>query len=74
MKNESQKLLCDFLLENGIENLVGVPDSTLKHFIAQGLKKKKNIINCRSLAVPSSSPFFFVNCFFFVSKLKEDRG
>ena len=47
MKNERQKLLCDFLLENGIENLVGVPDSTLKHFIAQGLKKKKNIIATR---------------------------
>ena len=47
MKNENQKLLCDFLLENGIENLVGVPDSTLKHFIAQGLKKKKNIIATR---------------------------
>ena len=47
MKNENQKLLCNFLLDNGIQNFVGVPDSTLKYFIAQGLKKKKNIITTR---------------------------
>ena len=29
---------------NKIENFVGVPDSTLKHFIDEGLKKKKIII------------------------------
>ena len=47
MKNENQKQMCDFLLNNGIENLVGVPDSTLKHFIAEGLELKKNIIATR---------------------------
>ena len=47
MKNENQKQMCDFLLENGIQNLVGVPDSTLKYFISQGMKKKKNIIATR---------------------------
>ena len=47
MKNENQKQMCDFLLNNGIQNLVGVPDSTLKHFIAKGLELKKNIIATR---------------------------
>ena len=47
MKNKNQERLCSFLLDNGIENLIGVPDSTLKYFIAQGLKKKKNIITTR---------------------------
>ena len=47
MRNENQKRMCNFLLNNGIENLVGVPDSTLKHFIAEGLKLKKNIIATR---------------------------
>jgi len=47
MKKDNQKQMCDFLLENGIQNLVGVPDSTLKFFISQGLKKKKNITTTR---------------------------
>jgi sulfopyruvate decarboxylase TPP-binding subunit len=47
MKNKNQERLCSFLLDHGIENLIGVPDSTLKSFIAQGLKKKKNIITTR---------------------------
>jgi sulfopyruvate decarboxylase subunit alpha len=47
MKNVNQKQMCNFLLKNGIENLVGVPDSTLKYFIAEGLKLKKNIIATR---------------------------
>ena len=34
----------NFLSNNGIENFVGVPDSTLKHFIKQGLKKNKILI------------------------------
>ncbi len=37
----------DFLSNNGIENFVGVPDSTLKHFISRGLKKKKVLITTR---------------------------
>lgn len=47
MKNENQKRMCDFLLKNGIQNLVGVPDSTLKYFIEQGFEKKRNIIATR---------------------------
>ena len=37
----------DFLSNNGIKNFIGVPDSTLKHFIEQGLKKKKILIATR---------------------------
>lgn len=47
MNGENQKLLCNFLLDNGIENLIGVPDSTLKYFIKQGINKNKNIITTR---------------------------
>ena len=37
----------NFLANNGIKNFIGVPDSTLKHFIEQGLKKKKILIATR---------------------------
>ena len=37
----------NLLLKQGIENFVGVPDSTLKYFISEGLKKKKIIISTR---------------------------
>jgi len=37
----------DFLVKNRIENFVGVPDSTIKYFIDQGLKKKKVLISTR---------------------------
>jgi len=37
----------NFLSNNGIENFVGVPDSTLKHFIKQGLKKNKILITTK---------------------------
>ena len=37
----------DFLFRKGIENFVGVPDSTLKQFISHGLKSKKIIITTR---------------------------
>lgn len=47
MNSENQKQICHFLLDNGIENIIGVPDSTLKHFIAESLKLKKNIIATR---------------------------
>jgi sulfopyruvate decarboxylase TPP-binding subunit len=47
MKNENQKQMCKFLLKNGIENIVGVPDSTLKPFIAESLKLKNTIVATR---------------------------
>ena len=37
----------NFLLKNGVENFIGVPDSTLKKFIQEGLTKKKIIISTR---------------------------
>ena len=47
MKKSFQIDLFDFLVKNDIENYVGVPDSTLKHFISRALEKKKIIITTR---------------------------
>ena len=47
MKELTQKLVFDYLFNNGIENFIGVPDSTMKHFIDQGLKKNKIIITTK---------------------------
>ncbi len=47
MKELTQKQIFDFLFNNGIENFIGVPDSTMKHFIDQGLKKNKIIITTK---------------------------
>ena len=37
----------NFLNQNGIENFIGVPDSTMKYFIDEGLKKNKILIATR---------------------------
>ena len=37
----------NFLSNSRIENFIGVPDSTLKHFIEQGLKKNKILITTK---------------------------
>lgn len=42
-----QKQMFDYLHHMGIENFVGVPDSTLKNFIQQGLDKEKILIASR---------------------------
>ena len=42
-----QSNVFNFLLKNGVENFIGVPDSTLKKFIHEGLSKKKIIISTR---------------------------
>ena len=47
MTENFQNQMFDFLLKNGINNFVGVPDSTLKNFIEQGIKKKKILIATR---------------------------
>ena len=47
MKEDIQRKLFDYLLKNKIFNFVGVPDSTMKYFIDQGLKKKKVLITTR---------------------------
>ena len=44
MNEKIQRDIFQFFYKNKIENFVGVPDSTLKHFIAEGLKKNKIII------------------------------
>ena len=41
MTKDFQTNVFNLLLKNGIENFIGVPDSTLKKFIEEGLKKKK---------------------------------
>ena len=47
MKPDIQKKIFDYLLKNKIYNFVGVPDSTMKHFIDQGLKRNKILIATR---------------------------
>ena len=47
MKEDIQRKLFDHLSKNKISNFVGVPDSTMKYFIDQGLKKKKVLITTR---------------------------
>lgn len=37
----------DYLSQNKIENFIGVPDSTMKYFIEQGLQEKKILITTR---------------------------
>ena len=47
LRDLSQRKMFDLLLHIGIENFIGVPDSTMKYFISQGLKKKKIIVTTR---------------------------
>ncbi len=44
MNEKIQRKIFQYFNKNKIENFVGVPDSTLKHFIDEGLKNKKIII------------------------------
>ncbi len=44
MDEKIQRKIFQFFNKNKIENFVGVPDSTLKHFIDEGLKCKKILI------------------------------
>ena len=47
MKEVIQRKIFDYLLKNKICNFVGVPDSTMKYFIDQGLKRNKILIATR---------------------------
>ena len=47
MNQTDQIQLFDYLLKNKVENFIGVPDSTMKHFIHRGLEKNKIIISTR---------------------------
>lgn len=47
MKKESQEKMFDHFSKFGITHFVGVPDSTMKYFLARGINKKKIIITTR---------------------------
>ena len=47
MKELTQRQIFDYLFNNGIENFIGVPDSTMKYFIEQGFEKNKILITTR---------------------------
>jgi len=47
LKKHFQEKIFNFLVDKGIDNFVGVPDSTLKNFISEGLRQKKIIIATR---------------------------
>ena len=47
MKEIYQRKIFDYLVKNKIENFVGVPDSTIKYFIDQGLQCKKILLTTR---------------------------
>ena len=47
MTKSFQSNIFNFFLKKGVKNFVGVPDSTLKKFIEEGLQKKKIIISTR---------------------------
>ena len=47
MKEETQRKIFHYLKKKKIENFIGVPDSTLKHFIDECLKNDSIIISTR---------------------------
>jgi sulfopyruvate decarboxylase subunit alpha len=47
LNEKVQRKILNLLVKKGVKNFVGVPDSTLKHFIDEGLKKEKILITTR---------------------------
>jgi len=47
LKEIYQRKIFDYLIKNKIKNFIGVPDSTMKHFIDQGFKRRKMLITTR---------------------------
>ena len=47
MKEYTQREIFNYFVKKGVENFIGVPDSTMKYFVDQGLKKKRVIIATR---------------------------
>ena len=47
MNEKTQRKIFQYFSKNKIENFVGVPDSTLKHFIDEGMLLKKIIFTTR---------------------------
>ena len=47
MNEKTQRQIFNILKKKGIKNFVGVPDSTMKYFIDEGLKKEEILITTR---------------------------
>ena len=47
MNEKIQRKLFGYLQKKGVDNFIGVPDSTMKFFISEGLRSKKIIITTR---------------------------
>ncbi len=47
MNETTQRKVFNYLLKNKVQNFIGVPDSTMRHFINQGLKKNKILITTK---------------------------
>ena len=47
MNEKIQRNFFNYLVRNDVKNFVGVPDSTMKHFIDEGLCQKKILIATR---------------------------
>ncbi len=47
MKEAAQREVFNYLVKKGIENFIGVPDSTMKYFVDEGLKKKRITVATR---------------------------
>tara|TARA_B110001454_G_scaffold150244_1_gene139594 strand:- start:276 stop:764 length:489 start_codon:yes stop_codon:yes gene_type:complete len=47
LNEKTQRQIFNILKKKGIKNFVGVPDSTMKYFIDEGLKKEKILITTR---------------------------
>ena len=47
MKEKIQRSVFKYFSKNGINNFVGVPDSTMKYFIEEGLEQRKIFITTR---------------------------
>ena len=47
MKAIIQKKIFNYLLKNEVKKFIGVPDSTMKYFIDEGLKKNKILITTK---------------------------
>ena len=47
MNEKTQRQIFNILKKKGIKKFIGVPDSTMKYFIDEGLKKEKILITTR---------------------------
>tara|TARA_B100000029_G_scaffold446447_1_gene467597 strand:- start:545 stop:1033 length:489 start_codon:yes stop_codon:yes gene_type:complete len=69
LNEKSQRRFFDYLHKKGIKQFLGVPDSTMKYFIDQGLKKKKILITTReeeAIGIGSGMSLSGSNCVIFM--------